>query len=151
FIFVQRLDDPVAPVPDVALAVPYFVGAASIPIAVAPDVHPVTSPALAILRARQKLIHDLLIGILGAIGQKRVDLLASGWDADQVEIHPSQQRVSVSHRQRLEALLFMFGGEKSIDGVAYPRAVPHRRRHRTSRRPKRPMIAPRSSRRCRGG
>src|SRR5262249_36113683 len=151
FIIVQRLDDPVAPAPDVAPAAPYFVGAAPIPIAVAPDVHPVTAPSLAILRARQKLIYHLLIGILGAIGQKRVDLLPSGWDSDQVEIHPSQQCVSVSLRQRRESLSFMFGSEKGVDGVANPRAVLHGWRRRTSRRPKRPMIAPRSSRRRRGG
>src|SRR5947209_13534886 len=48
-VAVERLDDPVAPVPDVRLAVADLWPVAG-PVAVTPDVHPVPAPALAILR-----------------------------------------------------------------------------------------------------
>ena len=54
---VEGFDDPVAPMPDVLLAVAQlFVEA--VPVAVAPDVHPVPSPAFAILGTGEQFIDD---------------------------------------------------------------------------------------------
>ena len=59
---VERLDDPVAPPPDVRLALAHF-GAVAVPVAIAPHVHPVPAPALAVLRAGQQPVDDLLVGV----------------------------------------------------------------------------------------
>src|SRR5439155_5786724 len=64
FVLVDGFDDPVAPVPDVPLAVAHLVlRTPSVPIAVAPDVHPVPSPSLAIERARQQLVHYFFVRV----------------------------------------------------------------------------------------
>ena len=55
----ERLDDPVAPPPDVPLAVAnLFAIAPTGPVAVPPDVHPVASPALGVARVPKKPIDD---------------------------------------------------------------------------------------------
>lgn len=56
-VFIQRLDDPVAPVPDVFLRIADFCAEAP-PVAVAPDVHPVSAPAFAVLRRCEEPIDD---------------------------------------------------------------------------------------------
>ena len=60
---VQRLDNPIAPVPDVVLAVSQLV-AQSPPVAVAPDVHPVAGPTLAMPRIIEQSLHEWLIPVL---------------------------------------------------------------------------------------
>ena len=47
---IQRIDDPVSPMPDMLLRVPNF-GPQAPPVTVTPDIHPVTPPSLSILRA----------------------------------------------------------------------------------------------------
>ena len=56
---IQRIHDPVPPAPDVALAVTDLIDpAAAVPVAVAPDIHPVPSPAFAVFRASQQIVDD---------------------------------------------------------------------------------------------
>src|SRR4029079_6038323 len=50
FICVERFDDPIAPAPDMPGAVADLLAVTG-PVAVAPDVHPVPRPTLAVLRA----------------------------------------------------------------------------------------------------
>ena len=51
FVLVQRLHDPVFPSPDHGIAVHHIGhGSAAIPVAITPDVHPVSSPAFTMLR-----------------------------------------------------------------------------------------------------
>ena len=73
-VAVERLDDPVAPVPDVRLAVADLLAPAG-PVAVAPDVHPVPSPALAVTRTGQQTIDDLLVSVGGFVGQEGMELV----------------------------------------------------------------------------
>jgi hypothetical protein len=64
FVRVQRFDDPIAPTPDVPLTVAHLlaIGPAG-PIAVAPDIHPMPAPALAVARIGEQTIDDLFIRI----------------------------------------------------------------------------------------
>ena len=63
-VLVERPDDPVAPPPDLAVAVQH-VGhrPPAVPVAVPPDVHPVPAPALAVLRRGEQPIDHLLVGV----------------------------------------------------------------------------------------
>src|SRR6187549_812446 len=48
-VFVERLNDPIAPMPHVPLTILHVPpGAPAIPVAVAPEVHPMPAPALAV-------------------------------------------------------------------------------------------------------
>ena len=58
---VERRDDPVAPVPEMRMAVPGLL-AQSVPVAIPPDVHPVPCPALAVSRAGQEPVDDPFLG-----------------------------------------------------------------------------------------
>ena len=77
FVIIERFDNPVTPAPEMSLAVTDFVNAStSIPIAVTPDVHPVASPAFAILRASKQSVNDFLKSIGGLILQECVQFRA---------------------------------------------------------------------------
>ena len=54
---IERFHDPVAPVPDVLLAVPELRAEAP-PVAVTPEVHEVSAPALAVVRAGEQALDD---------------------------------------------------------------------------------------------
>ena len=90
---VERFDDPVAPAPDVRLALADF-GAVTVPVAVSPDIHPVPAPALAIMRAVEQPIDDLLVGVGRFVGQKSLHFGARRRQADQVEIDAPQQALA---------------------------------------------------------
>ena len=66
-ICIERFHDPVAPVPDVLLAVAMFLSQPP-PIAVAPHIHPVAAPALAVAWIGQQPIGQLLIPVGGGGG-----------------------------------------------------------------------------------
>src|SRR5207248_2393435 len=61
-VLIERLDDPVAPVPDVGLALADL-GAIAVPVAVPPDVHPVSPPALTVPGAGQQTIDSPLVSV----------------------------------------------------------------------------------------
>jgi len=90
----DRTDDPVTPTPDHRITV-HDVGhrTATIPIAVTPDVHPVTGPPLAISGRRQKPFDHALVRIRRILGKKVPQLVRRRWHANQVEIHPPQQNL----------------------------------------------------------
>ena len=57
FVSVVRFNDPVSPVPNMFLRIPDL-RTQSPPVAVAPDIHPVTTPSLAILRTCQQTVDN---------------------------------------------------------------------------------------------
>ena len=83
-IVVEGLDDPVSPPPDALLAVSHLL-AESEPVGVPPDVHPVSSPPLAVMGALQQAVDDLRVGSGGLVREELVKLLAGGGEADQVK------------------------------------------------------------------
>ena len=67
-VFVEGLDDPISPVPEVSLTVlNQPESPQAVPIAVAPHIHPMSTPALPVMRALQQSIDKALIGLVGAI------------------------------------------------------------------------------------
>ena len=68
FSLVEGVDDPISPAPNVWVTVSDIShGTTTVPVAVAPDVHPVSSPTLAILGALQELVNDLAIMLIARI------------------------------------------------------------------------------------
>ena len=116
---VERLDDPVAPAPDVGLALADLLLVA-VPVAIPPDVHPVPPPALAILRAVEEAIDHLLVGVIGGVGEEGEPLFGGGDQADQVEVDPAEERPLVGVGARPEPARLVLGGEERVDRVADP-------------------------------
>ena len=127
-VLVERLDDPVAPPPDVSAAVAQLVDRpAPVPVAVPPDIHPVPAPALAVTRTGQQFVHDLLVGVRRVVGEEGVQLVSRRRQADQVEVNPAEQHFFFGGRSRLQAALLMFGGNEGVDRIACPSRVFHSR------------------------
>ena len=119
-VLVERADDPVAPAPDLAVAVHHVGhGAAAVPVAVPPDVHPVPAPALAVLGAGQQPVDDLLVGVRRRVGEEGVQLLAGRRQADQVEVDAAQQGVRLRRgRTQRHALRWCARGQERVDRIA---------------------------------
>ena len=81
---VEGFDDPVAPVPDVFLAVAEL-GVEAPPIAVAPEVHEVAGPAFAELGGGEELVDDGGAGVGRGIGEERGGEGGGGWETGEVE------------------------------------------------------------------
>src|SRR6185503_5927501 len=95
---VERFDQPIAPMPDVLLAVAQFF-AQPIPIAVTPDIHPMTRPTFAVPRVVEETLHDFRVTIVrGEIRLGGGALLGSGRQADQIEVESSQESFGWSFR-----------------------------------------------------
>ena len=114
---VEALDDPIAPAPDVRLAVAHLCFPA-VPVAVAPDVHEVTPPALAVAWVGQQAVDDLLVRIGGRIGQEGLQFLEGGREADQVDGHAPQERRPRRLRARRDAPRALGGGQEGVHGMA---------------------------------
>src|SRR3954470_13360420 len=94
-------------------------------IAVAPDVHPVASPTLAVLGAGQKAIDDFLVSVPGIVGQKGLQLFPRRRKADQIEIYASQQYALVRRGHGMQLALFLLGSNKRVDRIAHEGCVFH--------------------------
>src|SRR5439155_6160311 len=114
-VLVERLDNPIAPAPDMPAAVAQLVeAAAAVPIAVPPNIHPVPAPALAVARAGQKLVHEPLVGLEGLVGEKGVQLVARRRQADKVKVDPAEQDFVVGGRLLSESAVLVLGGNEGI-------------------------------------
>ena len=126
---VRGFDDPVAPAPDVRLAFPHL-GIVPRPVAVAPDVHPMPTPAFAMAGAGQQIFHDrevtLFSGLRGVLRQ----FLRCWRNPDQIHVDPPEQHMWRSGLLRDQAMRGMLSGEKGVDRIPNPRLV---RRHRDRR------------------
>ena len=129
-VLVERLDDPVAPVPDVRLAFAHFLAKAG-PVAVTPNIHPVPAPALAVTRAGQQAVDDLLIRLTGCVGQESVQLRPCRREAGEIEGHAAQPAVPGRLWTRLEPPRFVLGGDEGVDRVSHPGTVTDHRQRRS--------------------
>ena len=94
-VVVEGFDDPIAPMPNVFLAVAQL-RAEAVPIGVAPDIHPVPRPAFAVMRALEQFIDNHL-------PRPRVhQLLTRGWKPDEIEVQTAQQDRPFRRWLRLE-------------------------------------------------
>ena len=97
---VQRFDDPVAPVPHVFFLHVADLFAQAVPVAVAPNVHPVPAPALAVMRVGQEPIDDALPGIGAFVVEKVAKLRDGRRQPGQVPVDAPQQGWLVRLGQR---------------------------------------------------
>ena len=123
-VAIERLDDPVAPSPDMRLALANL-GAEAVPVAVPPDVHPVPPPALAVLRAGQQPIDERLVGPIAGIGHERADHLGAGDQPGQVEATRRIKVAGSAAGRGVKPVLAMLGGQERVDRVPDP-ALPRR-------------------------
>ena len=152
FIGVERVDDPLAPAPNMRLAFADF-GAIAVPIAIAPHVHPMPSPTFGVLRRSKQLIDHGQIGLLALRRVRRAVCLYERFhicgrrrQADEVEIEPTNERPRVGFRQRRHAPFLLFNGQQRIDRMQGRRGILGgrvlRRRHlRPHERLERPVFA----------
>ena len=118
-IAVERVDDPIAPAPHVALGV----GLISVGIGIARRVEPLRGHPLAISRRRKQAIDDLLVRVRRFVVHERIDLGRRGRQSRQVEADATNQRGTIRLRRRSEALLLEPLHHEEIDVVSGPCAV----------------------------
>ncbi len=108
---VERLHDPVAPTPNVLLAVAELL-AKAVPVGVAPDVHPVPGPPFTVLGIAEKFVHDGLprSGVL--------QLFAGGRKADEVEIESPNEYGAFRRGLGLQSECRLILFQQGIDWVA---------------------------------
>ncbi len=116
---IEPFDDPVAPAPDVRLTLANL-RSKSIPVAVPPDVHPVPSPALAIMRAVEQAVDHFVIRVGRIVNQESLHLAARRRQADQIEVHAPQQRGLCRRGAGLQRVPIVFGGNECVDRIADP-------------------------------
>ena len=116
---VERLDDPVAPVPDMRVAVAGLL-AQPIPVAVSPDVHPVPPPALAMTRAASSRSTTFSCAFGGVISEEGVESCRVGREADQVEVDAAEPEVPGDRWGRLETARCVSSRQEGVDRIAGP-------------------------------
>ena len=84
------------------------------------QVEPVPAPALAVVRAGQQPIDELVVGVGRRIGDERLDLLRRRRQADQVEVRAANQLAAIGGRVRRNALRFQPRQDEAIDRRAAP-------------------------------
>ena len=119
FVRVERADDPIAPTPDVGLRVAHLVAVGPAgPIAVAPHVHPVPRPALAMARIGEQAVHQPLVSAGRGVVEERLLLGRCRVQPDQVEVHPAQEDLLRCLRPRFEPASTARDGKEGVDGVS---------------------------------
>ncbi len=73
------------------------------------EVEPVPAPALAVMRAGQKAIDQLLVGVWGIVVQKNLDVIGPGGKPGQVECEAANQGALAGFRRGIQILLFECG------------------------------------------
>ena len=113
----------------------------AIPVRIPPDIHPVTSPAFAILRTAEQVPHDLVIRIWRSIGQTRLQLLWCGRQPHKVQIDAPQQDMSGRRSYRCQSAFLIPGGQEGINRVLRPAWFVDSWQRQTDRLLKRPVLA----------
>ncbi len=113
------LNDPVAPPPDMGLGIPHLIAVGpSRPIAVAPDVHPVPRPALAVTRISEQSVDKPLVGVGPCVLEVLPLFIGRRIESDEVHIDPTQQDFAGGLGARLQTLGPVGFGEEGINGIS---------------------------------
>ena len=137
---VERFDDPVAPVPDVLLAVAELIPQAP-PIGVAPHVHPVAPPALAMAGIGDEPVDEGLVPIGGIVGEDRRELLRLRGEAEEIEMEATDENLARSFRLGSDPRLLPCRLEEGIDRILDTLRMGDRRHRRADARPESPVLA----------
>ena len=125
---IQRLHDPVAPMPYVPLTFAQRLLVAR-PVAVAPNVHPVPAPAFAVGGMCQQFVHHPFIGSGGSVLEKRRPLFRRGRQPDEIKVNPPQPNIPRRFRTRLQPALCLRRCNEGINRIANRQPTFHRLRH----------------------
>ena len=118
---VERFHDPVPPSPDMRLALADL-RAIAIPVAIAPNVHPVPCPALTVLGTAQKAIDDPLVGVgAGSLTNSRT---SAGEGASPVRSRVTlRSKTSAGAADRPEAAGLVLDSEEGVNRIADPGGI----------------------------
>ena len=108
---IQRLHDPIAEVPHVLLAVAELLVEPP-PIAVAPNVHPMPCPTLAMPRVGEQSVHSGFIPIPRHVIFRRRDFLSTGRNADEIQPQTAHQHFARCFLLRCQAVLLVLLGDE---------------------------------------
>ena len=89
-VLIERLDNPVSPAPDMFGAASHLIVDLARPVRIAPYVHPVAAPPLAVLRTGQQSVNNVLVCVWRIIGKKLVELQRGWRQPDQIYIRSTQ-------------------------------------------------------------
>ncbi len=122
---IERIDDVVAISPGLPCR-----NAATLAqtVGIARQIEPVPSPALAESWRSQNPLNDLLEGEFGIVSDKRLDVFGLRGKTGEIEVNPSQQRVTVSLGGRVQTLGLQPRQNEVVYGMGGPGIVPDRRR-----------------------
>src|SRR5262245_10530809 len=95
-----------------------FAGVA-IPVAVTPDVHPVSAPAFAVAGTGEQPIDDFFVPVRGRVLEGGVQLVARGRQTDQVKVYAAHQDGPGGLRPRRETALLVLDRDEGINGIAH--------------------------------
>ena len=92
-----------------------FVGAVAVGLGVADEVEPVARPLLAVARAGEEFVHELLVSVGGLVGEELVQLEGRRGEAREVEVNATRKRGAIGGGGGLE----LGGGELLEDEGVY--------------------------------
>ena len=137
-VLVERIDDPLAILPDAAIGVDVV----AVRVGVAGGIQPVTRLMLAVTGRVEQPVHQPLIGLGLRVGQERVHLLRCWRQTGQIEGRPPDQRGFISFGGRLQSLFLQTRQDEVINLIARPFPVLHCGQWRTFRFNERPVALP---------
>ncbi len=135
-VAVQGLDDPVAIAPGVG---PEVVLAVAVAVGIPGQIQPVAGPLFAEVGRFQEPVDGILVGGIGLLLQKRVQLGQRGWEPGEVQAEAPYERRLVRFGGRPDAIGLQFGQDEAIHRIPDPGRILHRRRNGTSQGPERPV------------
>jgi hypothetical protein len=115
-VAVERLDDPVPVGPDTDVLIAVIAHR----IGIADQVEPVLRHALAVMRGGQQAIHQALVRIRPAIRKKCVDLLRLGWETEEIQAQPADQRIPIGALRGPNPFLLEAGQDEAVDRIEGP-------------------------------
>ncbi len=118
-VSVERVDHPVAVLPDAAPIV-FFV---AIGVGVSGEVQPGPRPTLAVVRRGEQAIDDALVGVGLAVGKERVELGNGRGKARQVQREPTKERRLGCFRRGRHVFALEACQHEPIDPVTRPRRL----------------------------
>ena len=111
---VERADEVVAVAPGVG---PHAILIVAVRLGEMHEVHPLPGHAFAVVRRREQLVDEFLVGLRRGVVQERVDLRGRRRQADEVEVEPPNQRPLVCLRRRREPFLVQLRQHEPIDWI----------------------------------
>ena len=122
-VFVEGIDDPIAPRPARA---EHFV-VEGVAVAIAGDIEPIDRHAFAVVRRGQSAVHHVFVGLVRGVGRVGVDFLGSRRQTEEVHVHAADEGFLVGFGRGRDAFGLELGEDEVVDRRARPGFVFHLR------------------------